>query len=100
MMVRAFHFRNAPERKGKTMKRVTALMFGMCILCASEATAQYAGHCLSFNGTNEYVNLGTGAEMALTSGAFTVEAWIYPSDKTNICTLLGRRNSGAANPGY
>ena len=82
------------------MKRVATLMFGMCVLCVSESAAQYAGHCLSFDGTNDYIDLGSGAELALTSGAFTVEAWIDPSEKTNICTLLGRRNSGAANPGY
>ncbi len=82
------------------MKRRGMLLLGSCILYASASAAQYAGNGLAFDGADDYVDLGSGAEPALTSGAFTVEAWVHPAAKSNICTLVGRRNSGAANPGY
>jgi hypothetical protein len=58
------------------------------------------GNCLQFNGTNSYVNLGTNSALALTNGAFTLEAWIKPILQSNICAIIGRKNGGAANPGY
>ena len=57
-------------------------------------------NCLQFNGTNSYVNLGTNSALALTNGAFTIEAWIKPILQSNICTIIGRKNGGNANPGY
>ena len=58
------------------------------------------GNALAFNGTNSCVDLGTNSPLALTHGAFTLEAWIKPVEQTNICALLGRKNGGLANPGY
>jgi hypothetical protein len=58
------------------------------------------GNCLQFNGTNSYVDLGTNSALALTNGAFTLEAWIKPILQSNICAIIGRKNGGAANPGY
>jgi len=59
-----------------------------------------AGNALKFDGTNDYVTLGADASLALTNGAFTIEAWISPAEKTSICTILGRKNGGGSNPGY
>ena len=55
---------------------------------------------LSFNGTNSSVNLGANGALALTGGAFTLEAWIKPAQQSNICSILGRKYGSSANPGY
>ncbi|MDD4016709.1 MAG: choice-of-anchor Q domain-containing protein [Kiritimatiellae bacterium] len=59
-----------------------------------------SGNALNFNGTNACVSLGTDESLALTNGAFTIEAWIKPVEKTGSCSIFSRKKSGSANPGY
>jgi prepilin-type N-terminal cleavage/methylation domain-containing protein len=49
--------------------------------CASTDTSYTPsgqGCSLEFNGSTQYVNAGSGASLAIASGGFTLEAWIYP----------------------
>ncbi|MBN1269464.1 MAG: choice-of-anchor D domain-containing protein, partial [Kiritimatiellae bacterium] len=58
------------------------------------------GKLLDFDGTNDMVDLGSNIVLALTNGAFTIEAWIKPTTKASICTILGRKSTGSELPGY
>jgi len=42
------------------------------------------GNCLQFNGSNTYINCGTGTSMNIDGKSFTLEAWIKPA--ANIAT--------------
>jgi len=77
----------------------TGTITGDCTLTAN-FTALHAANALGFNGTNQCVDLGTSGALALTGGAFTIEAWIKPTAKTSCLSILGRKNGGSANPGY
>jgi signal transduction histidine kinase/CheY-like chemotaxis protein/ligand-binding sensor domain-containing protein len=55
---------------------------------------------LSLDGQNDYVDLGANGALALTSGGFTIEAWIKPSEKSGSSSILGRKNTGYENAGY
>ncbi|MCX6879951.1 MAG: FG-GAP-like repeat-containing protein, partial [Verrucomicrobia bacterium] len=57
------------------------------------------GNALAFNGTSQYVDVGTGASLNLT-GAMTIEAWVKPTSQYNMQTVFGHKNGGSANPGY
>jgi hypothetical protein len=59
-----------------------------------------ADNALYFNGSSSQVDLGADSSLALTEGAFTLEAWIKPAQQSGICTILGRKNNGSASPGY
>jgi hypothetical protein len=53
-----------------------ALTFGL---------TSFAQNGLSFDGTNDKVDLGNGAALQITGTAITVEAWIYPTSwRTNV----------------
>ncbi|ETR67112.1 MAG: hypothetical protein OMM_11941, partial [Candidatus Magnetoglobus multicellularis str. Araruama] len=58
-----------------------------------------SGNALSFDGTNDYVNCGNGSDLD-NSGSITIEAWVKPSYKNTISTIVGKKNDGASNPGY
>jgi len=53
--------------------------------------------CLSFDGTDDYVDCGTGASLILGTGDFTVEAWAnsVASPKDNWPIVIGRGSTGA-----
>ena len=70
-----------------------------CTLTANYIV-QHAANALGFNGTSQCVDLGTSGTLALTGGAFTIEAWIKPTEKASCLSILGRKTGGSANPGY
>ena len=48
-------------------------------------TISFSQNALSLDGTNDYVNCGTGTSLNITGTAITMEAWIYPTSwRTNI----------------
>ncbi len=47
----------------------------------------------SFNGTNEYISIGSPASLNL-AGEMTAEAWIYPKNVTVVNQFLGQASSG------
>jgi len=50
--------------------------------CAStdiSYTPSGQGCSLEFNGSTQYVNAGSGTSLAISSGGFTLETWIYPT---------------------
>ncbi len=51
---------------------------------------------LAFDGYEDYVSIG---DLPLT-GAFTIEAWVKPSEKTDFSTILSNKTGGGENPGY
>ena len=57
------------------------------------------GNALSFNGTTQDVDVGTGATLNFT-GAMTIEAWVKPTSQYNMQAFFGHKNGGSANPGY
>ena len=59
-----------------------------------------ADEALSFDGINDSVDFGSDNRLALSGGAFTLEASIRPAGKTGLSTILARKNGGSANPGY
>ena len=50
------------------------------------------GQALSFNGTSQYVSVGSSTSLTLTS-AITISAWVLFSDKTNGGTIVGSINN-------
>ena len=48
---------------------------------------------LSFDGLNDYVNLGNFNAF---TGSYTIEAWVYLTPNTHINTILGKYNGGVA----
>ncbi|MFA5432207.1 MAG: LamG-like jellyroll fold domain-containing protein [Candidatus Paceibacterota bacterium] len=55
-----------------------------------------SGHCLFFDGTDDYIDCGTGASLNLTN-SFTLSAWIKPITP-DVGYIVGRFN--ATNAGY
>ncbi|MBN1169343.1 hypothetical protein JXA63_05665 [Candidatus Woesebacteria bacterium] len=60
------------------------------------------GACLEFDGSNDYVDMGTGSELNLYNTDFTIEAWVnldnYNSSHTS--EILNRYESVATTDGY
>ena len=56
------------------------------------------GKARSFNGSSDYLTMGTNASLAFGSGSFSFGAWVKTSDAGNYKTIIskGASNSGAA----
>jgi hypothetical protein len=54
------------------------------------ATSGWAGQGLSFDGVNDYVDVGNGASLNIT-GAQTVEAWVNPITTSGIQYIISKR---------
>lgn len=72
--------------------------------CASvdpNYTPSGQGCSLEFNGSTQYINAGSGTSLAITSGGFTLEAWIYPKkidcSTTTTCAIWS--NNGTSDGG-
>ena len=62
---------------------------------------EFAGDCttLDFDGIDDYITMGDSYQ--LTSGSFTLEAWVKPKAVDGTRTILSRRNStNLAEGGY
>lgn len=57
------------------------------------------GATLNFDGIDDEVNCGTSTSFDL-SGNFTIEAWIYPTAKSTISSIVSKRMGGSGQPGY
>ena len=52
---------------------------------------------LSFDGVNDYVNLGNYNTF---TGSYTIEAWVYVTPNTHFNTILGKYNGNVAGTLY
>lgn len=71
------------------------LLVGAALLLSIGLTAQ--NHSLDFQSSgNNRVSL-TGLNL---TGAFTIEAWVKPIEKTDFSTILSNKQGGGSNPGF
>jgi hypothetical protein len=71
-----------------SMKPLTALF--ACVFAFSGTMQSQTNYCLSFDGTNDYVNIGNSLPSV---GDFTEECWIkIPSTATAVCYFMGSNN--------
>ncbi|NOY80785.1 MAG: hypothetical protein GXP31_07245 [Kiritimatiellaeota bacterium] len=54
---------------------------------------------LDFDGNDDLVDCGGDSSLALT-GAMSITAWVKPSEKTSISTVVGRKVSGSTGAGF
>jgi hypothetical protein len=52
-----------------------------------------------FNGTTDYLGLGSQANLQLSNSDFTIETWIYPQG-TGVMHILGNLNNGTGSGSY
>ncbi len=70
------------------MKPLIALIG--CVFAFSVTIKSQTNYCLSFDGTNDYANIGNSLP---TVGDFTEECWIkIPSTATGVCYFMGSNN--------
>jgi hypothetical protein len=65
---------------------------------ASYTTAAYGGNGY-FNGTTDYLGLGSQTNLQLSSSDFTIETWIYPQG-TGVMHVFGNLNDGTGQGSY
>ncbi len=58
-----------------------------------------SGKCLSFDGTRNYINAGTGSSLNVT-GAITLSAWIRPTNLTSYHVIMAKSNGNTAGTQY
>jgi hypothetical protein len=66
------------------------LLFSLLLISMGVfAVDDFAGNCLDFDGTDDYVEIAAGSSSL--SGNFTVEVWAKPMHGTNVIHILGSR---------
>jgi hypothetical protein len=76
------------------MKKVV-LIFVLSVLTIFAVSLFAQNNCLIFDGSNDYVDCGSGASLNVTDNTISIEAWIYPTNfKTNFWnnTIVGNDN--------
>ena len=72
-----------------------------CASTDASYTPSAQGCSLEFNGSTQYVNAGSGTSLAIASGGFTLETWIYPKkiDCSTTVTCAIWSNNGTSDGG-
>ena len=86
------------------MKNRNVILGVLLIMSLAMSSSLFAqGHCLNFDGTNDFVDCGNGSSLNIT-GTISIEAWIYPTDFKDASwksTIVSNDNwSGATSEGY
>lgn len=69
----------------------------------STGQSKYGGSSIVFDGSGDYLSYANNADLAITGGDFTVEAWIYlvgyPNNNASsyVSTIIGKDTSGQRN---
>ena len=71
----------------------TILCLGLLCAALFSTTAQNAGNCLSYDGTNENTGLGNPTTLQLTN--YTVEVWFYGNSNTQGILTRGHSRGGS-----
>lgn len=75
------------------------LIFILLVLIFFSSILFGDNNCLNFDGNNDFVNCGNYNDLNFTV-PLTIEAWVKPSYKSTISTILSKKHDGAAYPGY
>lgn len=87
------------------MKKTTLMILGW-IYSTSFSFAQMpyttpdnigTGNCFSFDGSNDYVNCGTGTLLQPNTATLTLEAWVYRNNVTGFRYIAGKRKTDQSN---
>src|SRR6266498_1268247 len=85
-----------PRRSGTWLSLLLILALASSFLLPSRgAQAALAGTALQFNGSNQYVTLGSASQ--LRSATFTVELW-FKRTGAGVASTSGTGSGGIANP--
>lgn len=52
------------------------------------------GQCVSLDGVNDYVNVGTNSPLTSLTGAITIISWAKPTDFLNFNSIIGKTGNG------
>jgi len=87
------------KRRGAAVLILLLAIWSGAVFFASPCSA--ANTSLMFNGINDYVTCGNSANLQITRN-LTIEAWVKPTSKSSICTIVGKKLEGTdtEKPGY
>jgi len=69
-------------------------------LLNQENSSKNDNYGLTYNGSNEYIDLGSPSELDFQTGEMTLSCWIYSETVSSIKPILGNSNSGATSYQY